>query len=385
MYFFKKIKRKKRKKMFIDTKWIVIIFTAVMIIFSVKLAMQMKIEHNVTESYPSFDENVQRYHSTKEIIFKTITDNNLNPFYTWMDLTQQIPDKELKIIGYGPLDEPADIPVRIMIVCGQHGRERISSEICFNMIRLLQLQIRDDLFTVSIENATIQGIGLWVVPVLNPWARAQAENNLEDQCRRTNKNGVDLNRNFPKIPIALDSQSSFRTMFSNFSDNEHGHPEDYDGPSELSEYESTAIAEYIDYVKPHILINVHSGGNDILLPYDCETDQLPKHYNIMVKLANFARRTTCPECKIGISSMILYPSLGTLVDYAVYFRGVQLAYTLEIYDSKAVQNDHQLSPDECLTFFNPLTPEDIASVNKKWITFIIAIIQRLPFEIVSSS
>ena len=360
-----------------------------MIVSGLYLIYTLYTIHAIESAFPSFEMNVQRYHTTEEILYDTMNNNELNPFYSYFDLSPEIEDdRRLKIIGYGPIEPPLDIPIRVMVVCGQHGRERISPEICYNLIRLIQRNIFDEVLTDHTERVTLNKIGIWVVPIANPWARMYVETHPEDgQCRRTNVNGVDLNRNFPVIPISTTSLLA-ETMYSNqevYSDNEMGRSEMYPGPNPLSEYESLAIADFLAEVQPHVLINVHSGGNDILLPYDTETSNgsRPPHYNIMVKLANYARKSTCPTCKLGISSMILYPALGTLMDYALYFRGVQLGYTLEIYASSEVKNDHYLDSSECKKFFNPSEGKEYYDTVKRWLTFILSLINRIPSELSS--
>lgn len=328
------------------------------------------------KNYPSFDEHFKKYHETAEIIEKTNTGGILNPHYITHDLTPEIEYKGLKIIGYGPIQKPEEIQIRVMIVCGQHGREYVSSELCYAFIRLLQLQVREEYFTTRLSFLQIANVGIWIVPVANPWSRAFVEINETTTCRRTNANSVDLNRNFPHGKL-FDWQIFEQSPYSD----DGVHPEDNPGDAPFSEYETMALAQYIEYVDPHMIINIHSGSNDILLPYDYIVDLQPKHYAIMVKLANFARKSSCPECKLGTASALLYPAKGTLIDYAMLYTNVQIAYTLEIFASSFITNDHQLSPEECKKFFNPAEGEELLKVLRKWIQFILSLIEKLLKEI----
>jgi hypothetical protein len=329
-------------------------------------------DYSKFKNYPSFDSNHRRYHTTSEILQSTRDGSVLNSHYIVHDLTPDIEIEELKILAYGPVRSPDEIKVRIMLICGQHGREYVSSELCYAMIRLLQLQVRDDNFTTRLNFLELEDVGIWIVPISNPWARIYVETNDTHRCRRTNANGVDLNRNFPYLDML--KKRTFET--SPYSD-DGVNPEDYPGKEPLSEYETVAIVEYIDYVNPQMVINVHSGSNDILLPYDYEIDEQPKHYRVMVEMANHARRKSCQECKIGTSSLLLYPAKGTLVDYSLIFTNTQLAYTLEIFASQDIINDHQLNPEECQKFFNPEIGDQLLSVLRKWIHFILSLIEKL--------
>lgn len=403
-----KKEKEKEKKIVLSFKKIFLIAIIIILLCGFKLYLELQVFHNIEKVYPSFEENTQRYHSTEEILYNTINDNNLNSFYSSYDLSPDIIDKRLKIISYGPIEQPDTFRIKILIVCGQHGRELVTSEVCYTLVRLLQRQIRNANFTLALEGATINNVGIWIVPIANPWARTFIEENPQNNsCRRTNKNGVDLNRNYPHIPF----HASDNNFYSLNVDNELGYSETYGGEEPLSEYESQAIAQHIADIKPHMLINIHSGSNDILLPYDVELKDEdedlvhPPHYSIMTKLANYARQKVCPECKLGISSTILYPAAGTLVDYALFYQGVQLGYTLEIYQAPHIFNNHTFNSSECKDFFNPpslllspssspssllfsnndksfLQKNNLSIIIKKWITFILIIINRLPFEII---
>jgi hypothetical protein len=373
----KKLKKIKKIKMDKRTiKWGVIFIIFCLLFVGVLKFVEIYDNFEKFKNYPSFDKQFNDYHKTLEIIQKTKTDSILNPHYIYYDLTPEIENEGLKIVGYGPVQLPEEIQVRVMVVCGQHGREYVSSELCFALIRLLQLQARDDNYTTRLSLLQIGNVGIWVVPVANPWARTFVELNETNTCRRTNANSIDLNRNFPHAKI-FEWQTFEQSPYSD----DGIHPEDNPGTSPLSEYETVAMVEYINYVDPHMIINIHSGSNDILLPYDYVVDVQPKHYRIMVKLANYARKSSCPECKLGTASTLLYTAKGTLIDYALLYTNTQLAYTLEIFSSPSIVNDHQLTPEECKNYFNPQYGDELLHVLRKWIHFILSLIEKLLKEI----
>lgn len=328
------------------------------------------------KNYPLYDDHFNHYHTTAEIVEKTKNDGVLNPYYISHDLTPDIEYKGLQLVGYGPVQKPEEIQVRVMIVCGQHGREYVSSELCYSLIRLLQLQVREEQYTTRLSFLQIANVGFWIVPVANPWSRAYVEINESTACRRTNANSVDLNRNFPHAKIF-----NWQTFEESPYSDDGIHPEDNPGDKPLSEYETVALAQYIEYVDPHMILNIHSGSNDILLPYDYIVESQPKHYKIMVKIANFARKSSCPECKLGTAAALLYPAKGTLIDYAMLYTNTQLAYTIEMYASSSITNDHKLTPQECKKYFNPEEGEELLKVLRKWIHFTLSLVEKLLKEI----
>lgn len=314
----------------------------------------------------------REYHDTWSIMKQTYRTSTANSFYVADDLTPNMAEQALKILAYAPLEDPEKFKIRIMVVCGQHGREYVSSEVCYNLIRLLQVNVREEVFTPKIAEFLQEGVGFFIVPVANPWARTLVETNSTRQCQRTNKNGVDLNRNF----LHKSAYEFMRGSRSKYSDDGMSQ-EDDPGPAPMSEYETLAMGEYLSYVNPHLLINIHSGGKDILMPYDCTFDTLPPYYGVMMRLAMHVRDRACPKCSVGTGASSLYPAFGTLVDYALDFIGVQLAYTFEIYASPKIKNDHGLTNDECKVYFNPPAGDELLEVVRRWIAVILVMTDRL--------
>ncbi len=206
--------------------------------------------------------------------------------------------------------------VRALVVCGQHGRELITTEVCNALER------------------PPEGLGLWVVPLANPRGRAKV---LEgDACWRGNERGVDLNRNFePWEPLR---------------------GEEYSGGRPFSEIETQEMVAILEYVKPHILINVHSGARGVVVPFD--GGGIPPLYGQMVYLARKAG--TVPV----LSGTVFGRAAGTLVDYALQRQGVQLAYTLEIYGPSV-----GVAREDCHAQFNP-PEEEKAQVTLHWTRYI---------------
>lgn len=344
---------------------------------------------NLTHSkqYPLLKDRTPTYHLTSQYVHTIMKGNKLNPFYCPYELwksdnneipinKQNIPKEERELLlAYGP-SNPNKMrkKLRVMIVCGQHGREMISGEICYHLIKLIQLQERDPDFTKRLAKLIELGVGFWILPLANPWARLQIETDPNNACLRKNKNGVDLNRNFERAPRDI-----IRSWDRHHNKVITEDDEEYPGIEPMSEHESQSTKTLLEVAEPHLLINVHSGTSDILLPYDYTTSELPPHYNNMVRLAKLSRKSVCPKCKIGQSSLLLYDSHGTLMDYAITRMGVPLAYTLEIFESEDVDNTlsaENLKPEQCIKWFNPEKGKQTTEVILKWLDFIITITEK---------
>lgn len=321
---------------------------------------------SVSEQYPSFDVHARTYHSTKEINSALRLDNNLNPFNTWFDLSPDVEPASMRLYGYGPVDDNMkNYKLRVFVVCNQHAREVVTAELCYHLVRLLQLQTRDDHFTTLLEEQTLRGVAYWVVPVANPWGRQLVESNATHGCQRVNANGVDLNRNFP---------SPHTDPYTTTNEEEHA------GETPLSEYEARNLLEFADYVEPHLVINVHSGGADILLPFDGNDEVLPPNYSRLLAIASHARKNLCPQCGVGQSSMLYPPADGTFIDFMVGERGTPLAYTLEIFSREGYAPE---TPDgeECRLYFNPDSGDELAQTMRTWLTILLRITEKISVSI----
>jgi hypothetical protein len=132
---------------------------------------------------------------------------------------------------YPPL-ERRDPRGRVLLIGGIHGDELSSISIVFNWMRTL--------------NKHHSGLFHWhVVPLLNP------DGLLEGKPQRMNKNGVDLNRNFPTDNWHAESE---RYWIGKTKRN----PRRYPGPNPLSEPESLWLAKEIAMFKPDAIVSVHA-------------------------------------------------------------------------------------------------------------------------------
>jgi len=394
-----------------DKKWIRVCILAVIGLFLlVLLASQLSEQysfHTTRVRYPLIfrESGENRYHTIADIERKIRNDNFLNPFYCEHSISHQTSKTTTKdvawdhstadeestrrnkkdeqdqsqqylrtISAFGPCSD-TERTLRVLIVCGQHGRERITTEVCYHLVRLLQLQEQDPLFTPLLQRLSLRGVGLWLVPAMNTQIFEQMDEYPEYACLRKNIRGVDLNRNF-------DSPSWCRKRVERADENSV----EFGGHAAHSEVETLALIGLMDRVQPHLLLNIHSGARSILLPYDCSVSRMPEHYSLMVRIANSIRKHVCTDCTVGSSALTLYESAGTLMDYALEFAGIPLAYTLEVYsDEKAEKklrhkNEMQLNADECKRLFNPSEGTVYEETVWEAIRLILSLVERVQYH-----
>jgi hypothetical protein len=313
---------------------------------------------------PTLNLQFQRYHNTSEMIYRMKNENHNNPFYGAVLMNRNLEEGE-QLVSFESLSDLNEKKLRVMIVCGQHGRELVTAEVCFALTRLLQLQAKDVDLIGPLMKLVEQNVGFYILPVMNPHARQMIERDRQTfGCKRTNHHDVDLNRNFPFI---RQPPRSYRL----------GNPgeENYAGPYPLSEFETVLTQKWVQTIQPHLLIVIHSGLDAILLPYDAFYIPMHEHYTRMLRIANLAKHQTCPQCKIGQSSVLLYESYGTLVDAALDLYDVDIALTLEIFGNTSIKSTNE-DGDSCFHYFNPNEGHELASVVKRWVKFLIVFVEK---------
>lgn len=162
--------------------------------------------------------------------------------------------------------------LRVLINCGEHGRELISSEICLQFLHLCLTAsspafssasssfslsslsplvdkksriIAPSALSAQTLRFLLRNVEFFVIPLTSPWSRREVERG--NYCNRKNKNKVDLNRNWDYLwqqsGSLLDDQ--------------------YSGPAPFSEPESRAVRDIAVKLRPHMYINIHSGSRDL--------------------------------------------------------------------------------------------------------------------------
>jgi murein peptide amidase A len=129
-------------------------------------------------------------------------------------------------------DVVAELPKRrVLVLGGIHGDERSASSLVFHWIEHAQ--------------ATPASSHWRFIPGLNP------DGLLAQPPRRTNANGVDLNRNFPTPDWQRDAVGYWTTKTKK-------DPRRYPGKEPLSEPESKFLYEQIESFKPDIIVSIHA-------------------------------------------------------------------------------------------------------------------------------
>jgi len=126
---------------------------------------------------------------------------------------------------------------RVLIIGGFHGDEYSTVSIIFKWITLLNL-----FYTGSYH---------WqIVPLLNP------DGLLQRSSRRTNANGVDLDRNFPV-------RANDYNAIQYWEENTNVDPEYFPGNYALSEPESQWLAEEIERYRPDAIVTIHAPNHSL--------------------------------------------------------------------------------------------------------------------------
>jgi len=128
-----------------------------------------------------------------------------------------------------------DARLRVLVVGGIHGDEMSSSALVFHWIALASGPQQEGSLPVH-----------WrFIPALNP------DGLLSRPARRTNANGVDLNRNFPTPNWARDAPFYWEKRTRK-------DPRRWPGAKPLSEPESRFLHAQMDSFKPHLIVSVHA-------------------------------------------------------------------------------------------------------------------------------
>jgi hypothetical protein len=135
-------------------------------------------------------------------------------------------------IFYREQPSTAKNAIRVLVIGGIHGDELTASETVFRWIGRLA---GDD----------AQPYHWKVVPLLNP------DGMFAQPARRTNANGVDLNRNFPTPDWEVKARQYWeRTVNKD--------PRRYPGPRPLSEPETRWLHEQLESFRPQAIVSVHA-------------------------------------------------------------------------------------------------------------------------------
>jgi hypothetical protein len=142
-----------------------------------------------------------------------------------------------------------------------------------------------------------------------------------EYCKRTNLNGVDLNRNWD----------------FHFNEMIELPEEENPGKYKFSEIETRFINVTLSLFKPHVYLTIHSGADGLYHPlaFNKEDNPLIRNYNEMKNGLINLQKQFCPQCDVGLPyNFLKYVSSGTSADYAYEKLLVPMSYIFEIFDGE---------------------------------------------------
>ncbi|CAN6481662.1 unnamed protein product [Victoria cruziana] len=231
-------------------------------------------------------------------------------------------------------DDVNDLKYRILLSFGQHGRELITSEVAFRLLKILcgeheMPSVLSDSLNHSLDNLVIK-----VIPMENLNGRKRVE--AGDLCERRNGRDVDLNRNW--------------SVDWGKKEKDYDPYEENPGTAPFSEPETQIMRKLSASFRPHIWVNVHSGMEALFMPYDHRNTTPEGHTSqIMRALLDDLNHLHCKDhCMVGSGGgSVGYLAHGTSTDYIYDIMKVPMVFTFEIY------GDSDASTKDCFKMFNP--------------------------------
>lgn len=263
------------------------------------------------------------YHSTEEIhtelsdVVEKCKAAGLNVERS--PLGESSPD--LEVLRFRGGDTSKTPSVKAFFVFGEHARELISPESALDFAHTLCGRGPN----AAQARSTLESVEFIVVPNANPVARKQVEGG--SYCKRTNENGVDLNRNWgdEHRQAKVDKLGQ----------------ETYPGPAGFSEPETQALRDLVSREKPDVYLSVHSGAYLLGAPYGYKKGNPENEDDIDQILKPISEKHCNGECPYGgLADMLGYNSDGCDIDWVSEDAGVQYAFTWEIYTGEQFRTDY---------------------------------------------
>lgn len=207
-------------------------------------------------------------------------------------------------------------------VFGEHARELISPESALHFVRLLCGD--GDPVDRELAQKALEGTSFVIIPNANPLGRKQVD--LGQYCKRTNEEGVDLNRNWDGVSGPVDSTGLDAEV----------NP----GPYAFSEPETRLLRDILLEEKPDMFLSVHSGAYLLGTPTISEslTNEDTKGQTQLAELlADISQQFCNGDCPFGgLTEVIGYKSQGCDIDY-VQNHTTPYAFTWEIYANSEIR------------------------------------------------
>ena len=274
-----------------------------------------------TGKYPTNEEILQ----SLEEISSSLSESEVN--CSLVTIGHSVELRPIKLLRISPGRSRVSEAPLVWVVCGVHAREWTSPLACLQIIK----HIRDILLSraVTSEDDLLKRLRYNFVVITNPDGyiysmsdpsrRLTWKNRATIGCPDSERDGVDLNRNFG-------------TGF-NHGDDCYGAPDcpyesspcsiTYGGSAPFSELESRAVREAMMLEVPWLSISMHGNANMWAAPYSSKVMSAPG-----VDMAELELLTERIQAKFGsvyhagCSSCVLYRGGGTLSDWVYEELGV---------------------------------------------------------------
>lgn len=219
---------------------------------------------------------------------------------------------------------------------GEHARELFSAESAVHFVReLCGLEGGEEVQTRA-RKALAQS-DFVILPNANPGGRRLVEQG--HFCKRTNANGVDLNRNYGDHRDATQrSEAQSASQAGADGDDLGTAAEDNPGPEGFSEPETQDVRELLRERAPRLFLSVHTGELLLSMPFGFSEAPAPnKAGKQRAMLADINRDRCHGKCPYGgLAQIIGYKAKGCSMDYVVDSLNVPFAFTWEIYADKTL-------------------------------------------------
>lgn len=244
---------------------------------------------------------------------------------------------------------------RAMYVFGEHARELVTVESALVFVQALCGQGANS----ARADQALEHTDFVIVPNANPLGRMQVE--AGHYCKRTNEDGVDLNRNW----------YDHRQKSAHEADGDEENP----GHFGFSEPETQILKGLVDDEKPNLYLSVHSGAYLLGAP-DNDQAKFLQGKDITADILKSISDDFCSgDCPYGRATDVLgYGMEGDDTTYITKRLGSPYAFTFEIYsgpdtrkfyveEARARAKGQQL-PKEAQDYFwtENLTPPPSASL-----------------------
>jgi len=204
-------------------------------------------------------------------------------------------------------------------IFGEHSREIITTELALYFIKSICSKFSK--YDMDTRKEIMKRNYFIIVPIVNEFGRKKVEQG--NYCKRTNENGVDLNRNW-------DNHWKKTTADNTFS-----------GNKPFSEWQTKILKHILEKYKATIHVSIHSGVLGMYIPFAYKTidinnkllqDSETKKLRKMITVLKSINKKYC-KCRSGpAANELFYLCPGNNLDYAFENNKSKYAFAFEIYD-----------------------------------------------------